>query len=61
MSPRSAAFHIDSDQPRFTMMRNLTIILRDLNVEAWRPRQIIKTSLSQGTVVSFAHVIKLEQ
>ena len=61
MSPRSAAFHIDSDQPRFTMMRNLTIILRDLNVEAWRPRQIVKTSLSQGTVVSFAHVIKFEQ
>ena len=36
------------------MMRNLTVILRDLNLGAWRPRQIDKTSLSLGRVVTFA-------
>ena len=32
LSQRSAAFHIDSGQPRFAMMRNLTIILRRSNL-----------------------------
>ena len=54
MSSRSAAFRIDSGQLRFAMMRNLTVILRDLNLGAWRPRQIDKTSLSRGRVVTFA-------
>ena len=53
MSLRSAAFCIDSGQLRFAMMRNLTVILRDLNLGAWRPRQIDKTSLSRGRVVTF--------
>ena len=53
MSSRSAAFRIDSGQLRFPMMRNLTVILRDLNLGAWRPRQMDKTSLSRGRVVTF--------
>jgi len=53
MSPRSAAFHIDSGQLRFAMMRNLTVILQDSNLGAWGPRQIDKTSLSWGRVVTF--------
>ena len=54
MSPRSAAFRIDSGQLRFAMMRNLTVILPDSNLGAWRPSQIDKTSLSRGRVVTFA-------
>ena len=54
MSPRSATFGIDSGQLRFTIMRNLTVILRDSNLGAWRPRQIDKTSLLRGRVVTFA-------
>ena len=54
MSSRSAAFCIDSGQLRFAMIRNLTVILRDLNLGAWRPCQIDKTSLSRGRVVTFA-------
>ena len=55
MSARSATFGIDSGQLRFTIMRNLTVILRDSNLGAWRvPRQIDKTSLSRGRVVTFA-------
>ena len=54
MSPRRAAFRIDSGQIRFTMMRTVTVILRDSNLGAKRPRQIDKTSLSKGRVVTFS-------
>ena len=35
-------------------MRTVTVILRDSNLGAKRPRQIDKTSLSKGRVVTFS-------